>query len=644
MAAWSVFKSAANHGTVFEQQVGYHAFLVRQNREYVKTLARIAVFSARQNIALRGHDENTESDNRGNFLELADFIASESEDFRHRRSNMPANATYLSSDSQNALIEAAARCVLSKMQKDLENAGMYSIITDCCTDMVADNLSLCVRYVDMEERVVYERFVQFSELHELDAASITNKIMAMLQQKSRFNVPLKDCVAQASDGASVMSGKDNGVQQLFRKEVDNPCVFVHCYAHRLNLVLSVSAAEVDLAKEFFDMVRKIISFINSSSKRKAVFSDMQLNDSTKPRVIHLPDLCEHKWNFRERAVSAIRSRYSHAVETLVELAKNGKKYERFDAECHLARLTKPTNVCLLIIMSDVFSQLAALSNVLQAESCDLASALQLAATHLELLREKRSAAHFDKLWVNVLQIAQNSKIDMSLPSKRNITKSSTLRNFTTESTLGHQSMEANTDKTPASLQDHYRITCFLPVVDRLINEMERRFGDDTTMPLLRAISACHPNSGTFLDFEVLRPLIDAYQLDPTGSLASQIDVCKLLLKQTDKPRNIPDLISKLIPAGSFPDLRQLLQLALTVPIANVAAERSFSSMRKIRTYVRSTMLESRLSGIAVLNIESELAKNINYDEIVDIFKTLPSLRDAAGAGDSTEVSARRLEL
>ena len=62
--------------------------------------------------------------------------------------------------------------------------------------MVADNLSLCVRYVDMKERVVlvHERFVQFSQLsaNELDAASITNRIMAMLQQKSRFNVALKD--------------------------------------------------------------------------------------------------------------------------------------------------------------------------------------------------------------------------------------------------------------------------------------------------------------------------------------------------------------------------------------------------------------------------------------------------------------------
>ena len=41
------------------------------------------------------------------------------------------------------------------------------------------------------------------------------------------------------------------------------------------------------------------------------------------------------------------------------------------------------------------------------------------------------------------------------------------------------------------------------------------------------------------------------------------------------------------------------------------------------------------SGIAVLNIENELTKNIDYDEVVDIFKTIPSLRDAAlAAGDS----------
>jgi hypothetical protein len=77
-------------------------------------------------------------------------------------------------------------------------------------------------------------------------------------------------------------------------------------------------------------------------------------------------------------------------------------------------------------------------------------------------------------------------------------------------------------------------------------------------------------------------------------------------------------------------LRRLLQLALTVPVANAAAERSFSSMRKIRTYIRSTMGEQRMSSIALLNTESEMAKTVDLDQVVDIFAKLPSLRDTSG--------------
>jgi len=53
-----------------------------------------------------------------------------------------------------------------------------------------------------------------------------------------------------------MSGKANGVQKLLRDAVGNPCLFVHCYAHRLNLVLSVACSEVQCAKDFFELVKK----------------------------------------------------------------------------------------------------------------------------------------------------------------------------------------------------------------------------------------------------------------------------------------------------------------------------------------------------------------------------------------------------
>ena len=173
--------------------------------------------------------------------------------------------------------------------------------------------------------------------------------------------------------------------------------------------------------------------------------------------------------------------------------------------------------------------------------------------------------------------------------------------------------------------------------------MDRRFNDSETVPLLSSISACHPLSSRFLCMKTLLPLATAYKLDKTGSLSSQIDVCKLLLsKASTPPTDILDVISLLQPPGGFPDLLKVLQLAVTVPVANVASERSFSSMRKIRTYVRSTMKEQRLSTIALMNIESQLAKDIDIDSVVDTFAKLPSLRDTDSA--LTTVGSRRIPL
>jgi len=98
----------------------------------------------------------------------------------------------------------------------------------------------------MEKGIVHERFMQFYELlhTEIDAASIYDKIMKIISQSNRFHLVVSDCWAQASDRASIMSGKGIGVQKLLREKANNPCIFVHCYAYRLNLVLSEAATEV----------------------------------------------------------------------------------------------------------------------------------------------------------------------------------------------------------------------------------------------------------------------------------------------------------------------------------------------------------------------------------------------------------------
>ena len=69
----------------------------------------------------------------------------------------------------------------------------------------------------------------------------------------------------------------------------------------------------------------------------------------------------------------------------------------------------------------------------------------------------------------------------------------------------------------------------------------------------------------------------------------------------------------------FPNILVLLKIYLTSPIASVTSERGFSCLKRIKTYLRSTMLQERLSSLAILNFESEFIKLINIEDVIDEF-------------------------
>ena len=71
-------------------------------------------------------------------------------------------------------------------------------------------------------------------------------------------------MAQCYDGASVMSGRFKGVQQLMRQGPCPSAIYMHCWAHRLNLVVLSCVQVVRKAIEFFDILGDIYNFFNGS--------------------------------------------------------------------------------------------------------------------------------------------------------------------------------------------------------------------------------------------------------------------------------------------------------------------------------------------------------------------------------------------
>jgi len=70
---------------------------------------------------------------------------------------------------------------------------------------------------------------------------------------------------------------------------------------------------------------------------------------------------------------------------------------------------------------------------------------------------------------------------------------------------------------------------------------------------------------------------------------------------------------------AFPELIKLLRTALTIAVNTAQCERAFSTLKRVKSYLQSTMNEQRLSDLAILSIERILSSNVSLDDVATQF-------------------------
>ena len=62
-----------------------------------------------------------------------------------------------------------------------------------------------------------------------------------------------------------------------------------------------------------------------------------------------------------------------------------------------------------------------------------------------------------------------------------------------------------------------------------------------------------------------------------------------------------------------------MKLILVMPATNSTSERSFSALRRVKTYLRSTMGQQRLNDLLLLHVHKEITDSLNLKEVVNNF-------------------------
>jgi hypothetical protein len=69
----------------------------------------------------------------------------------------------------------------------------------------------------------------------------------------------------------------------------------------------------------------------------------------------------------------------------------------------------------------------------------------------------------------------------------------------------------------------------------------------------------------------------------------------------------------------YPNVSIAHRILLIVPVTVASAERSFSKLKLLKNYLRSTMSQERLNHLATLCIEKKLLDEIDINSIIDDF-------------------------
>ena len=608
MLAWEEYKRNSACGTsIASQLVAGRDLEIRNNRHYLICVSQILLFCAHQEIALRGHRESYVSDNRGNFLELMHLLGKHDSVVMEKLKEGPRNAVYTSPEIQNTLLEIMGSKVRKQICDSVMSAGAFSLLADESKDVSKnEQMSVVVRYVEVSSGNIHERFLNFVQAISLTAEGLSTLLLKILEENK---LDPKQIVSQGYDGATVMSGRCNGVQKRIQ-EVAPKARYVHCYAHNLNLALVDCVKNVNDASEFFALLQSLYVFI-SSSKAHTIFMEKQRELFPDKQPKQLQKLSDTRWACRYRAINAVCWTFDAVIETLQDIASSQDHVKGVEARGLLHQVQCFKFLLSLIIFDRVLSCTFSLSEQLQDSKVNLAKAADLVIATKDTLHEFRHDHSWQQLYDYATQVAQTKRIDISDENHRSRVRR--LPSRLDDSFL----LEASTSRQITTSADQYKIGLYYPILDSFIAEMERRFSTEN-IALMRAIQSCSPDSPTFLDYDAMLPLIQAYCLD-VDTIEMETVLAKRALKDKDMT-SLSDVIHEVYQLkAAFPSLLKLLQITQTIAVSTAECERSFSALKRIKTYLRSTMSNDRLSNLAILSIEKDLSKNICLEEVVEEF-------------------------
>lgn len=569
----------------------FHHKIAEENRKVISSIITCIAFSGTHDLPLRGkhQDEGVLEDLCRLRIEAGDLPLKEH--FEHGKKN----SSYRSPQIQNEIINLCGSVIRDYIVKSAKQAYAYSILADETADISGkEQLSIGLRFYDLMLKEIREEFVGFVELEALDSKSIAKAIDDFVTEQELL--PEK-CVGLGFDGCSTMAGNEGGVQAILKKKYTR-ALFFHCSSHRLNLVVN----DLNLIPEIRNTVatiKDIITYFRESVLRRKL-------------IPNIPRLCETRWSEKYKCIRIFKENFREIVQALETLSVQGNTNTRKSAFQLHSAASKSSFIMAMVLIAKYSAVLEPVVNALQSKTLDLVKVSDHIHRIVDLLKSHRENVETiaDELLKDANHLAEQLGVELTIAR-----------------TVGRQQHRSNPPASNAS--EFWRRSLIVPYLDSVITSLKLRFSNENSPAF--ALTYLHPSHMLTMNIDQLKQKTNSFtSLYHLDGLDAEIEIWykmwmdKKLTEEELRDLNVSEFIKEAV--CFFPTTKKALLILLAQPCTTSTVERSFSSLRRIKTWLRSTMGEDRLIGLAMMSVHRKFVFR-NYEEflkeVVDKFAANP---------------------
>lgn len=582
-----------------------HAAEKAMNRDMLRRIIQNLRFLSRQGLALRGHSDGADS-NFTQLLHLRAFDCPGVTAWVEKKSNK-----YISGDIQNELLQIMAHNILRTISSCIRRNGFYSLMADECTDVAnKEQFVVCIRWVD-HDLVGNEEVIGLYQVDNISSNTLTLTLEDVLL---RLGLAIQNCRGQCYDGASNMTGSRNGVAtQIQAKEPK--AVLTHCYGHALNLAVSDSIKKTKVCRDAMDVAFEIAKLIRFSPKRNAMFDKIRAEDTLEDNTVSkgIRALCPTRWTVRGDALESILEHWATLNELWDECLDTqldpDVKARIIGAKAQMSKFALLFGIHLCKKLLKITDNL---SRTLQKQSLSAAEGQNIAAKTVITLEKMRSSEAFDQFFQVVNLSRSELEVDPpQLPRKRKAPS--------------RFEIGSGSPSFSNTVEDHYR-AIFFEGLDLVINSVKHRF-EQPGYKIYRNLEELLVLAANGKDYrDQLKAVNETYQGDFDSSLLCTQLECLSTWFSGRGDLSLFECLEALSAMSAaeksyFSEVCVIVKLITVMPATNAVSERSFSAMRRLKTYLRSTMRQSRLNYLMLLAINKDRLDKIDVDDIGEEFVT-----------------------